>query len=704
MPVKTIIINGDTDWDFRSLLMSHGLDLYKVESGVFCRDCTPVSDADGGVASLLANFPENFAQDPFALEAEVREDLRAVFRQDDQALSMAVVLSRKDVEIFAKAGDKWDKDPRLSDPAKGVLGAMKAATELVEQQEDREHRVSRANTRVWFALVVRDAGASFRDAALAETALAKLSGAKGHIHNAFLLSNGMDQDGRKAEQVEHFIKLRGLIDILSTEPAAQIRSQLRKTQRQALGDGMAVAHVRLPQDGPHAPEFSTVLRTGLMTEVLTLESFRGQIKESGAAEDFKRFVSDIKQKVPSAWSDPEALEVTSRGLDGSVKAARVDAINRDDLQTSDRAKADASDIINKLTRKRFTKKLFMFRRNPSFYTNLQAEYEAAFDNSREAYGSVVGEMITLNRKEAAKNRPDLVRRVENFVLPPAGTGEAAVAEFKAEIGEVRKKTKAAIDAARAQTWRLEKGEDGGAGERAKAFQVAQMAEDNLAGPSALVLILLIGFVSLVPVGVFYGVDYLNGRSPFSGWAEFFKAMGVLLYVALGSLALAVVVAIFVARSLRKKRELALEHLANRLKTNFDTLRGLAASRLALTLNRTRLTDLELVWQSLASDNMAASNRDVTLYFNSLLSQAGNEFPAPALDEARFESLLTAAKQAFKAGKSDPEKIRNFLARRETPDAATMTVTLSGIEDRSTNIPTIAHLSDTRIILAEPGHD
>lgn len=704
MPVKTIIINGDAEWDFRSLLMSHGLDLYQVESGVFCRDCTPVSDAEGGVASVLANFPENFAQDPFALEAEIREDLRSVFRQDDQALSIAVVLSRKDVEIFAKAGDKWDKDPRLSDPAKGVLRAMQAATQLVEQQEDRAHRVSRANTRVWFALVVRDAGASFRDAAVAETALAKLSGARGHIHNAFLLSNGMDQDGREVEQVEHFVKLRGLIDILSTEPAAQIRSQLRKSQRQALGDGMAVAHVRLPQDGPRAPGFSAVLRTGLMTEVLTLDTFRGQIKESGSAEDFKRFASDIKQKVPSAWSEPEALEVTSRGLDGSVKAARADAIKRDDLQTSDRAKADASDIIDRLTKKRFTKKLFVFRRDPSLYTHLQAEYEAAFDNSRKAYGSVVEEMITLNRKDAAKNRPDLVRSMETFVLPSAGTSEAAVAEFKSRIDEARGKTRAAIDAARAQTWRLEKGENGGAAEREKAFQVAQMAEDNLAGPPALVLILFIGFVSLVPVAVFYGVDYLNNRSPFSTWAELFKAMGVLLYVALGSFALAIVVAVFVARSLRRKRELALRHLANRLKTNFDTLRGLAASRLALTMNRTRLTDLELVWQGLSSDSAAAGERDVTRDFSNLLGQTSSAFPAPPFDEARFDSLLAAAKKAFKAGKSDNEKIRNFLARRETPEGATMTVTLSGIEDRSTDIPTIAHLSDTRIILAEPGHD
>ena len=683
--------------------MWHGLDLYKVDSGVFCRDCTPINNADGGLASLLANFPEDFSKDPFALEAELREDLRVVFRQDDQALSMAVVLSRKDVEIFAKAGDKWEEDPRLSEPAKGALGAMRAASVLVDQQVDQEHRVSRSSTRVWFALIVRDAGVSFRDADLAETAIKKLSGTKGHIHNAFLLSNGLDQDGGEANQVEHFVKLRGLIDILSTEPAAQIRNQLRKSQRQGLGDGMAVSHVRLPQDAPRAPQFSALLRSGLMAEVLTLESFRGQVREGGTAEEFKRFTSDIKQKVPSAWSEPEALEVTSRGLDGSVKAARADVVKREDLQSSAHAKADASEIIDRLAEKRFLKKLFMFQRNPKFYENMQAEYEAAFNISREAYGSVVEEMITLHRKDAVKNRSGLVRTLETFVLPPAGTGEAAVAEFKSGIDDARQKTKAAIDAARAQTWTLEKAEDGGAQEREKAFFLAQMAENNLAGPSALWLIVLICFVSLVPVAVFSGVDFFNGRSPFSTWADLIKALGVLLYVALGSFGLAVVVAFFVARSLRKKRIFAVRQLAGRLKANFDTLRGLAASRLALSLNRTRLMDLELVWQGLP-DRESSIKRDVTRDFSSLLSQASINYPAPELDDARYDSLMAASKGAFKAGKSDNDKIRNFLARRDRPDGSAMTVTLRGIEDRSMNIPTIAHLSDTQIILVEPGHD
>lgn len=703
MPVKTIVVNGDQDWNFRSLLMCHALDLYRVDSGVFFRDCTLANDATGGTFGMLPNFPEDFSQDAFALETEIREDLRAVFRDDENAVSLAIVLNFTDLTHLSRAGANWEKDPALSAAAKTALGALKSAMALVDQQVDQDGRVARSTTRVWFALLIRDAGESYLHNDLAQRVLEVFSNTTSHIHNVFMLSNGKGQNARASEKVEHFVKLRGIVDVLQQDISSNVRGQVRRSKRSDFGGGMAVAHVRMPASGPRAPEFSAMLRDGLIREMSRLDASRGQAAENERTEDFKAFTVDIKRLLPAAWSENESHEVTARGLDTDVASERKAMLENDDLRSSQLARSDANAIIRSLEGSRFLNKLVMFKRRPNYYARLQTEYEAAFDISRQTYLAVVDRKITQERDKAAADRPALVNRLERMVMPPAADSSETVREFKQSVQNAQTKNAATIKEVTAKTWQLERSEDGGAEERGKAFDVAQLAENNLVGMGAIATILKVFFISLLPVIVLYGVWYFRGVSFFTTWDDVFKAFGVLGYVVSLSAIGAIIAGVATAIMLARKRRIAVKQLASRLQANLDTLSGLAASRLALTLNRIRQSDLQLVAHHI-NEREPAGKRDVTRDFADLLIQCSGEFPSPNISEGREQRLTETASAAFSAGATDNDKIRGFLARRETPETVDLRVVSMGFGERSTSIPSFTHLHDSDLHLAEPGSD
>ena len=699
---RTIILNGDPKWDFRSILACHGLDLFCVENGVFFRDGNALAEFEGYVSSPLGNFPEDFSQDQYALEAEIDEDLRTVFSDSTKSVSLAAVINVDDLYHFAKAGKNWTTDLHLSKEAKVALGALNAATRLVQGQVDRENTVSKATTQIWFALIVRDGGASHRDAGQAARALTNLADQGGFVHNAFLLSNGKGQDGKPEDHVAHFIKLRAVIDLLSAPPSTTLRKQIRKGQRSRFGGGIEIAHVKLGHDSPASPEFSALLRSALVAEISTLEQSRGRIQQGNGTDYVKRFAATVRKLLPTRLAEADAFEATAISLDSDVKMERERIRKRGELQSSELARADAEDVIARLSKSSFKTRFFMWHRKPDFYAKLRAEYESAFNISLQTYSNVVDQLIRSRREDASKDRPSLSVELADFVAPTSADGETELKNFRLEIKGLREATQNSIDKSREQIWRLKKCDDGGASERASAFQIAQQAEDELMGPSALWLILWIFLISLLPTVVFHAKAYFSGESPFSTLSEVFKALGLLRYVVGLSGGCALFVGAITAYRLMKKRRVAIEQLTTRLKANFDSLRGLAASRLILVLNRLRQSDLELVWQHINTGETSL-NRDNTMDFNNLLMNANADFPPPHLEDVVRGSLLDTAHKAFGAGKSDGEKIRNFLARRDVPELGKLKVTLRSTSDQDFELDTIAHLSDVYIVFEGAAH-
>ena len=699
---RTIILNGDPKWDFRSILACHGLDLFRVENGVFFRDGNALAEFEGYVSSPLGNFPEDFSQDQYALEAEIVEDLRTVFSDSTKSVSLAAVINASDLYHFTKAGKNWTTDLHLSKEAKVALGALNAATRLVQGQVDRENTVSQATTQIWFALIVRDGGASHKDAGQAARALTNLADHGGYVHNAFLLSNGKGQDGKPEDHVAHFIKLRAVIDLLSAPPSTALRNQIRKGQRSRFGGGIEISHVKLGQNSPTSPEFSALLRSALVAEISTLEQSRGRIQQGTGTDYVKRFAASVRKLLPTRLAEADAFEATAISLDSDVRMERERIRKRRELQSSELAKADAEDVIERLSKRGIRTRFFMWRRKPDFYAKLRDEYESAFNISFQTYSNVVDQLIRSHREDASKDRPSLSVELAGFVAPTSADGEAELKNFRQEIKGLREVTQNSIDKSREQTWRLKKCDDGGASERASAFQIAQQAEDELMGPSALWLILWIFLISLLPAGVYHAEAYFSERSPFSAWSEVFKALGLLSYVVGLSGGCAIFVCAITAYRLMKKRRVAIQQLTTRLKANFDSLRGLAASRLVLVLNRLRQSDLELVWQHINTGETTL-NRDSTMDFNSLLMNANADFPPPHLEDVVRESLLVTACKAFGAGKSDREKIRSFLARRDVPELGKLKVTLRSTSDQDFELDTIAHLSDVYIVFEEAAH-
>lgn len=693
MATRTVIINSDPSWRFRALVWSQALDLFPVTSDVIFRDCVPETQMHADHRILLGNFPDDFSADPFALNDEMREDVRHLVRTKGDHLNVAVVMCQADFTALASARKETLSDS-LGKPALAAVEALRVMMDAVANQTETDHDRAPAITRLWLTLVVRDGGQSFADRQTADNAVRQFRDARSPINNVFFLSNGRDLDKGIGAAEQHFAKLRILIDLMrDPEGAARLRRRSRDDMSIPLALRLHADHDQLAQ-----PALSAELRKALVAESDRLRGELGATADAELVEQFRAFEQDLTALLPGLAGDGFTRVTAASALDQDVETWLQTARERADRADAVQDARDIAAILNDLKppRRGILPQWYSDARRNRWH-KLEAENEGACASSLTVYEGVIEQRLAQDRKNGAKTQGQLQALLRDVRIPTGNVGDRIVASLLDRLQALEAQTIREIQAAQDSRLSLADKMRAEAPARTRAFGVLDRAEDQLLRLGTIWLIFLTSLIFLLPILVQFATRWARGRSQFNSVEAFAEALGPLGYFGIGTFALSLLAALLVGVILSRQRLRVLKDIQGRLDQNYGWVKEQYAARLSVANNRLRLAGLQQARMTIES-GVPTDVFDAVAELTRRMTQGDDVRGRVAANQP---GLLRDAVDAFASQRGWQERFSAFLMKAAPSAPAVLTISLPGWHDAKT-FRTTATLLPIALEMKEPG--
>ncbi len=611
---RTIVINGDDGWPFRDLLWCHGLDLYPLDTGVDIFDVVPLPGDDGGPSArnyqtVIGNFPEDYSNEPDTLLEEIDETVAGLADAEnrDKYLSIALVINRADFEALATAKDA--DDPAVSQGAMSGYLALRRAMQAVENQGDRDdptNVIGRISTRVWFSLIVRDAGADKADERNGEKVMAFMKQNRMGLGHIFFLSESRAREASDKTLDRQFAKLRVLIDILRQFHTDAVQKNMTTESLRGFGaDTSKLVWVRSNDSEATLLAKADLLRRGLVFRIAAMDR-ENKKKNSTWREEFESLKKEFNALLPGLQTDQQAADDASEAynevtaLNAVVTAAKnANAANRDVTDQNLDADEQISRCISTLANSKRT--LFYSANAARNIETSAAEYNAALSHARDMYGHSLSAEIDRLRADLEHKRIELHAVMDRITLPSDNEALQTVNTYCANVLDVGcaaaaseiKEARAVVakqDALNETIW--------ASMASSRATAVARLLDTEnrlLRWRSTMLVIGIVSFVALLPILLVPIIRSIAGSGAIVPFGNMLGPMGVILgFSVIISLAFAVVLAL----RLRARRNAALDLVTDAMDRHYKELRLCFASLLRIAVNRWRLSLLNTTQQFL----------------------------------------------------------------------------------------------------------
>lgn len=710
---KTILINSDGTWDFRTHLWLHAFDLYPLNTGVDFIDTVQRGDAQQerdkrSYRGVIGNFPEDFSEEADTLVEELSElvaELSGAAKKR-KYLNFALIVGAADFDLLTKGAAADFSD--LSAAGRSGVTAFLKTMEAVDAQGDADEQdiLGRGSSRVWFSLIVREAGANTADMRRGTEALARLTSRTTGLHTIFYLSEGRQQDGPNA-LTAHFAKLRLLVDIFRNSPADEVQNNLRPlVGRARRADLPRIFWVRLPGGPNDALTESDLLRRELIKRYQAMTQRESRVANENWRSEFhdlrqelRRHLPGLKDKdAPRGDSDTEAYSL-ERAKNAVLSAARNQIANLDEsVEKAVDAEQEIQNITRQLSRGRLGF-VYSYQRLLRIET-LASEYDAALDTARRDFSSALTFEIDRERAAYETDRKDLNHVLQNVKVPTTPDAQDDVEDYCRDVlNEAQKQASAQIAQAHDDLARRDALEDTiwkqMSEERAKAVTDLLTTERSLMRPRATIMIILgVSLVALLPMIAVQFVFQASGRG--TGLSFFGPASLILSF----SLGIAILFAILTPVHLARVRNIALRRLRGLLDAQYDTLKVSSANLVRIAVNRARLSIYD---QALSAfhPRLREGSDDQSEAFIAVLTSEQNKLPpqTSTLDQ----TAMTAIEDAIKAKGTRAEKIGRVLtADLGRPVAGRLEIEAKVLGATGFTLATTATQNDVRLVLAGAG--
>ena len=689
--IRTIVVNGDSGWGFRSLLWSHGLDLFKVETGVILRDTTVPVSSEAPIIGSIGDFPEEFVADPFALAEETRQDLRWLLQDADRRLSLSVIVSLSDLERLVDAGDSWHEQNLSDDPAFSALNAFQALIDALSRQNELETDVSRAKTRLWLSLLVRDAGHRRSDGRTVRIALRRLSSRRQHIHNVFLLSNGADQNSSDEEKTAHFAKLRVLVDLLNTAGEMGgwrgLRGEMGAIEKSSINNFVMDSRPFLRSS------YGCILRGGLVEHLR--HGISVPVDDSNSIDAFKRDeASLINARTETAYSQERALQdLESESRGDPSRSGDADAVYQTGLDNSD--VSSVLDRLRSIGRSRFSWKSDARR---AIFARSSSEFEAASASTGRHFGRVIGQIAEADRKMLRRNRADLINRLSSLRLPSGEEGLRKLEAYAGELEELREETATRVEHDAKSSVRAQGALDETKEDRQAVLKMVDAAEQRMLPLKALRTPVAFLLLMCLPILTYF---LIQTSDEFEGIEDIFNAAGPLFYVGVSAASCALIAGIVMGFRTTRLRNLLVKDLRKRYNRDFRQLKVMHASKLSVAHHRRRLTELTMVLHRLKPSVSLDQEERIAALAHYLEQEQANGVPIQeTVDENTLVSLLEASRSNAERAVSWKDRLLRFLAKRSEAPSAKLSLTRGG-DGRSDVFSITSSLMDLEASFQDP---
>lgn len=671
---RTIVINSDDSWPFRDLACCHALDLYPLDSGVDLFDVVAPSVAEIGrdsrnYQSVIGNFPEDYSGEPDTLLEEIDEIIAgmASANRSRDYLALTLVLKKDDFQALATARDLASVVLSASGQVgfQALLGAMKAVE--AQGDQDDENVVGRMSTRVWFSLVVRDAGANSADLRASEKVYTLTQLRQIGVQNLFFLSEGRGQDTLDHASTKHFAKLRMLIDILRQTHTDTVQKSLRARSARDFGiDPSLFLWLRTAENEQSILANSDLIRRDLVSRFVRFTDTENREKGEGWQTELSSIKDRLNGVLPGLANDGlRSGDVNTdaytehRALNAVMTAAKnAQASNSEEVFDGLDAELEIADIIKKLGKRR---RGWLFSKSAA--TKIQTrsgEYEAALTQSRAVFDASVAVEIDALRADLENKRTDLHATLQEITLPTTQDALQDLAEYSRdvlqvqataaalEISDTRAKNEQA-DALSEKVWQDMRGE------RQSAVDHVLETENRLLRlKSALTVIFMVSCIALLPILVVPFALMFNSALGSLTIGEIFGPMGIIVLFNVG---VALIFAMMLARRLARNRNIALEKLRDLMGNHYEALRLSFAGLMRISVNRGRLSLLNTAMGFL-QPNKGMTTPEPAEQFIAKLSTMQAHLDQP--NAPMSEKTLQALEAAFQRGTKPAERITSVL--------------------------------------------
>lgn len=683
---RTIIINGDDSWPFRDLVSCHALDLYPLDSGVDFFDvvetvATEIGRDNRSYQSVIGNFPEDYSTEPDTLLEEIDEIIArlATPSNDRSYLALALVINKRDFDALASSRDR--DNPALSTSAMNGYRALLRAMQAVEAQGDvdDENVIGRISTRVWFSLVIRDAGANSADLRAGEKIYSLVRLKREGIQNLFFLSEGRGQDALERAPDRHFAKLRLLIDILSQSHKDEVQKNLRARNARDFGiDTSKFLWLRSNQNIGDVLSNADLLRRDLISRFFAFTDKESREKGDSWRAEFSAIKDSLNAILPglkdgTRSGDDSSDAYTERtALDAVITAAKnAQAANRDETQRSLDAEVEIANISAALNRR---KRSWLYSPSaPRKIVQNASEYDAALNQARAVLGVSVASEIDRLRTDIEQKRKDLHANLAQINLPTTQDALQDIRSYSTEVLETTteitiqeiadtRQSYAKTNALAEKNWQQMQQD------RTDAVNRLLQAENRLLRPGpALIVIAIVSFVALLPILLVPFIRSIKGIGNIPSFQEMLGPVGIILAF---SVVVALIFAMLLARRLAKNRNTALTALRALMNQHYVDLKLSFAGLLRIAVNRWRLSLLTTTIRFL-SPARSMTAQEPADQFISKLSSIQSKLDQPIRPVS--EKTLQVLEAAFQKGTKPAEKITSVLVTDLPKPAQTPTL-------------------------------
>ena len=670
---RTIIINGDDGWSFRDLVCCHALDLYPLDSGVDFFDVVATGAAEIGrdnrsYQSVIGNFPEDYSSEPDTLLEEIDETIARLATSSNRStyLSLALVINKKDFEALAASRER--DMPALSTGALNGYNALLRAMAAVEAQGDVDNPnvIGRMSTRVWFSLIIRDAGANSADLRAAEKVHSLVRLKRVGVQSLFFLSEGRGQDALERAPDRHFAKLRLLIDILSQSHTDAVQKNLQaENARDFSLDTSKFMWLRTKQAEAEILGNADMIRRDLVSRFFAFSDKESSEKQENWLSDFIGLKSKLNGILPGlkdadrSGDDSSDAYTEQTALDAVITASKnATAANRDQTQEGLDAEREITDISAALGRR---KRSWLYSASaPKKITKLTNEYQSALTQARTVFGTSVSAEIDNLRVDIEHKRKDLHATLDVIKLPTTQDAVQDLISYTHDVLEDNAKTvnkgivetrlkNEQIDAIESKTW--EKMQE----KRDIAINLLLQTENRLLRiSSAFMVIGIVSIVAMVPILLVPFAQSLKGIAQFGSIQNVFGPMGIIM---LFNVFFALIFAILLARRLAKKRNIALKQLRELMLKHYQDLKLSFAGLLRISVNRWRLSLLKTTIRFLRPSTTIRAQEPASQFISKLATmQSKLDEPVHVMSDKTLQVL----EAAFQMGSTSAEKITSVL--------------------------------------------
>ena len=680
---RVIIINADDAWTFRDLVSCYALDLYPLDSGVDFFDVIETGAAEVGrdrrsYQGVIGNFPEDYSTEPDTLLEEIDETIVRLAKTGNERtyLALALVINKRDLEALAVSRDR--DTPALSSGAMNGYKAFLRAMTAVEAQGDKDDAnvVGRMSTRVWFSLIVRDAGANAADLRLGQKAQSLVKQGRVELQNLFFLSEGRGQDALDSAQDRHFAKLRLLIDIFSQSHTDEVQKNLRASNMRDFGtDTSKLMWLRTTESDHKIFANADVIRRGLVSRFLAFTNKESQERGENWPSAFSGIKKTINGILPGLKDEKRAGDMLSDAYtqETALNAVVTAAKNTDLERRDDNDKGQDAEILlqeHMAAMRRRKKGLFYDAKAPARIQQTATEYNASLNQSRDVFEAAVSTVMDELRAEHEQKRLDLHANLETVELPATQDALQDLHAYRERVLEDSAETaNESIADARVSYVKndaiSDKAWDKMSAERSTAVgRLLQRQERLLRRGSAALVVLLVTAVALIPILAVPLVRCFKGVCKFNSVQDILGPMGWIMLV---NVVFTSGFAIWLAYGLAKKRNKEAEKVAVVMGNHYDRLRLSYAGLLRIAVNRWRLSLLNTVLRFLQPQK-GISTQEPAEQFISKLAAMQSSHPASAM--AVSEKTTQILEEAFKRGATPAERITSVLVanlpKPETP--------------------------------------